>query len=274
MTFLALPPELRHTIYDLALPHRQLNTTFLRELGTPATLQTSPPLFLASHKIYSEAAPIFYSKATLCIPVPPSPNLQPFPTKALLLLPQHLKSALRTAHLFDTGRERLERDAHSSAFPYYALLGWLALNTGITNISINKGLMFHACKRHISRDGEVSDFLEAMSERGTQTKPVRIVRIFSRNDREFWEGRGMGAGRGTIVAEQAPSLRMFVCLQEIETTGLICDPRGTRKGTEENARAVGEVMDALRSKCPGLSDEEVAKTEGDGRWLFQVVFVV
>ena len=84
----------------------------------------------------------------------------------------------------------------------------------------------------------------------------------------------MGAGRGTIVAEQAPSLRMFVCLQEIEPTGLICDPRGTPKGTEGNARAVGEVMDALRSKFPGLSDEEVAKTERDGRWLFQVVFVV
>lgn len=289
MTFLSLPPELRHTIYDLALPRRRLHTdpfhalTEIRQIvnnikspeSIPHTnasraIASIPPLFLASHQIYAEAASVFYSKATLCIPLPPPESLHPFPTRALFHLPQHLRSALHTVQI-SQARGQEER---CLASVYRRLLGWLAFNTGVTEISINRTLMLSACRRHVCREGEAAELLEAMERRENSRKPMRILKVFSHNDREFWEGRGIGAGRGTIAAEQAPSLRMFVCLQDGKIRGLVCDPRGTPKGYENDARGVGEVMDSLRAQYRELSDEEVLKTDEDGRWLFQVVFVL
>lgn len=274
ITFLSLPLELRQTIYDLALPRRHLYINPMcafRAIGPIHLPHSVPSLFFTTYQIYSEAAPVFYSKATLCFHNPPSPDLDSFLTKHLLLLPQHVKSALRTARISASAHER---GAYSSPWAYHGLLGWLALDTGITDVNISKLMMLHACKRHICRNGEAADLLDAISNHGILTKPTRTIKVFSSNDREFWEGRAMGAGRGTIVAEQAPGLRMFVCIKGCKTMSLICDPRGTPKGLNENSRAVGEVMDELKACVPSLSDEEVAKTDGEGRWLFQVVFVL
>jgi hypothetical protein len=291
MTFLSLPPELRQTIYDLALPRRHLHTdpfcalpklrdnihdvTFPERKLHSDPLRGSarvsiPPLFLTSHQIYAEAASVFYSKATLCIPLPPPESLHPFPSRALLHLPQYLRSALRAVQISQV-RGQEERCLGSV---YRRLLGWLAFNTDVTDISIDRTLMLSACRRHACRDGEAAELLEAMERKGALRAPMRAVKVFSHNDREFWEGRGMGAGRGTIVAEQAPNLRMFACITDSKTKGLTCDPRGTPKGHENDAKAVGEVMDLLRAQRRDLSDEEIMKTDGDGRWLFQVVFVL
>ena len=65
---------------------------------------------------------------------------------------------------------------------------------------------------------------------------------------------------------------MFVCIAASSTTRLILDPRGSRQ--PQNASGVGELMDALRVQDPDLSEGKVQATAEDGRWLFQVVFVV
>lgn len=290
--FLSLPAELRHAIYDLALPIRHLSTTHFIDGEHDPEPQPIPPLFFTNRQIYSEAAHVFYANATLCVPVPQlSSHLQDWATgkktlertpamtrhMSLSFLPQRFKDTLRRASLFNN-----EAGCYPTPIAYEALLCWLARNTGVTSISISKALMFRACKRRLLREEEEAALLASAVARPPARDSVKAIKIFSRNDREFWEGRGMGAGRGTIVAEQAPSLRMFVCVRDSASTGLICDPRGTpranRQNTSDVERAyggtVGEMMDALRSGDSTLDDAVVQQTSSDGRWLFQVIFVI
>jgi hypothetical protein len=289
-SFLTLPPELRHAIYSLALPTRHLSTGIFVDYEQIQSPQTIPPLFLVSRRLYSESSNVFYGKAILDLPVPQlSPDLHDWATgvlplssqqreRSLTFLPQRLKDQVKKAHLFNN-----EAGIFPTPVAYEALLSWLSRNTGVREIVISKALMFRACKRRSIRETEASALLSLSSPPGeSSTVPFRTLKIFSRNDREFWEGRGMGAGRGTIVAEQAPSLRMFICLKDSKTTALICDPRGTPRVNRQNASEVervhgsmvGDLMDGFRARDPELRDEMVQRTEKDGRWLFQVVFVI
>lgn len=288
-SFLTLPPELRHAIYDLSLPIRHLSTAkFIDDEHHPEP-QTFPALFLVNRQISSEATTSFYRKAILSLPVPAlSPDLHSWATgtlppssqspslqrdRSFAFLPQHLKDQIRHAQLFNN-----EAGPFPTPVAYNALLSWLSRNTGILEIEISKALMFRACKRRSIREAEA----EALLSLSPTSLATRTLKIYSRNSREFWEGRAMGAGRGTIVAEQAPSLRMFICLASSKTTTLICDPRGTPRMNRQNSSEVervhgsmvGDILDGLRTRNPELSDEVVQRTEEDGRWLFQVVFVV
>ena len=284
VTFLSLPPELRHTIYTLATPPRRLSTTQFIDGAHSPEPQTIPALFLVSRKVNAEASSIFYSNATLELPVPQlSSTLQAWATghvqledqtaaqrrhMSLAFLPSRFRFLLRRAHLFNN-----EAGCYPTPVAYEALLAWLARNTSITDVCISKALMFRACKRRSMLESEASALLDLLFS--GPSLPFRTLKVFSQNDREFWEGRGMGAGRGTIVSEQAPSLRMYICITASTSTTLICDPRGTaqHKAGEAETRA-GELMDSLRARDRSLSDEVVQQVSEDGRWLFQVIFVI